>query len=164
MAPKEKPRVIALAGARRGSNSEEIMASNYGFVYVLRNECMPGIYKIGVTARSPHERCAELSIPTGVPVAFELVCYGEVFNAYGFECGLHSEFLKNRVNRKKEFFRLSDYDALEVAMMIEERAVKDGGGFVDVALQFIKEAKRRFEADAESAFLLSAGGSAGCHV
>ena len=33
------------------------MAAEYGFVYVLRNECMPGIYKIGLTSRAPSQRC-----------------------------------------------------------------------------------------------------------
>lgn len=140
------------------------MASNYGFVYVLRNECMPGIYKIGVTARSPSDRCAELSASTGVPVAFEVVCCGEVSNAFGFECALHSELAERRISRKREFFRLSDYEALEVGLMIEERACRDGGEFLDVSLLSIKKAKERFESEAEAAFLLSTGCGVGCYA
>ena len=36
-----------------------------GFLYVLENDSMPGLLKIGKTSRSPHERAGEL-FTTGV--------------------------------------------------------------------------------------------------
>ena len=71
------------------------MAAEYGFVYVLRNECMPGIYKIGMTTRPPSQRRDELSAATSAPMPFEIVCFGEVldpdqvFGAGIIDWGLH---------------------------------------------------------------------------
>lgn len=41
-----------------------------GYLYVLINESMEGIVKIGYTTRSPRLRASELSSPTGVPTPF----------------------------------------------------------------------------------------------
>ena len=47
-----------------------------GYVYILENDAMPGLIKIGKTSRDSVERARELSATTGVPtpfkVAFEL--------------------------------------------------------------------------------------------
>lgn len=43
-----------------------------GWVYVLSNPCMPGIYKIGMTTTSPEVRARELSSATGVPAPFKV--------------------------------------------------------------------------------------------
>ena len=43
-----------------------------GWVYVLSNEFMPGIYKIGMTTTSPATRAKELSSATGVPAPFKI--------------------------------------------------------------------------------------------
>lgn len=84
---------------------------NYGFVYCLANECMPGIYKIGMTDRAPSQRCFELSSSTSAPKAFDLLCYGEVNDALGVERALHDEFAAFRVNKSREFFQM-DYRAI----------------------------------------------------
>ena len=42
-------------------------------VYVLTNEAMPGLVKIGLTADTVEARLTQLSSHTGVPLAFE--CY-----------------------------------------------------------------------------------------
>lgn len=43
-----------------------------GWVYILSNEYMPGIYKIGMTTNSPEARAKELSSATGVPIHSKL--------------------------------------------------------------------------------------------
>lgn len=78
---------------------------SYGFVYVLANAAMPGIYKVGFTERSPSLRCRELSQSTSVPVDFELVCYAEYENAHAREQEIHSMLADLRLSRGREFFR-----------------------------------------------------------
>lgn len=41
----------------------------HGFLYVLSNPVLPGLYKVGRTARTPYIRARELSSPSGWPVA-----------------------------------------------------------------------------------------------
>jgi len=50
-----------------------------GFIYILINNSMDGLVKIGKTKRDPTERINELSSATGVPTPFILV-YKEFFN------------------------------------------------------------------------------------
>ncbi|AXT46377.1 GIY-YIG nuclease family protein [Chromobacterium rhizoryzae] len=76
----------------------------YGFVYLLANKAMPGIYKIGMTDRSPLQRVDELSRSTSIPMSFDLVCYAEVDGALEHERALHAEFSHFRVNENREFF------------------------------------------------------------
>ena len=40
-----------------------------GYVYVMSNVAMPGLYKIGCTSRNPYERASDL-YSTGVPAPF----------------------------------------------------------------------------------------------
>ena len=82
--------------------------NKYGFVYVLSNESMPGIYKIGYTDRSPLARVEELSKSTSVPTEFKVVCYGEVDDPHTFELELHEMCAEYRVNQYREFFRFDD--------------------------------------------------------
>lgn len=79
---------------------------NYGFIYCLGNDAMPGIYKIGMTERSPTQRSIELSGPTGVPLPFKLMCYGEVQDPAQAEREVHECFAEYRVNAGREFFRI----------------------------------------------------------
>lgn len=81
---------------------------NYGFVYCLGNDCMPGVYKIGMTDRAPSQRVLELSGATAAPVPFTLLCFGEVDNAISVERELHQLFAAGRVSAAREFFRV-DY-------------------------------------------------------
>jgi hypothetical protein len=81
---------------------------NYGFIYCLANEAMPGIYKIGMTERAPSQRCFELSGSTSAPLAFKILCYGEVDSALAVEREIHGHFSSHRINASREFFRV-DY-------------------------------------------------------
>jgi len=84
---------------------------NYGFIYCLGNECMPGIYKIGMSSRSPRARCDELSGATGVPSAFQPLFYGDVHDIRQAEIAAHNFFDCCRVSENREFFRV---DAQEI--------------------------------------------------
>lgn len=75
-----------------------------GFVYLLTNEYMPDVYKIGCTERAPHARAAELSASTGVPAPFKVFCYIEVTDCHAVERQMH-EWLKHcRISPNREFF------------------------------------------------------------
>jgi hypothetical protein len=79
--------------------------SKYGFVYILQSSAMPGVYKVGATERSPHQRAEELSRGTGVPVAYEVAFYGEVENAFAWEKTVHKALENYRVSESREFFK-----------------------------------------------------------
>ncbi|EPJ2794641.1 GIY-YIG nuclease family protein [Vibrio parahaemolyticus] len=77
---------------------------NPGYVYILINESMPGLLKIGKTRRDSRLRARELyktGVPTPYHVAFELFCddYNHTENA------VHDELSDFRVNNNREFFR-----------------------------------------------------------
>jgi hypothetical protein len=90
---------------------------SYGFVYILKNGSMPGIYKVGYTERSPSLRCEELSRSTSVPQEFELICYAEFRNAHAKEQEIHRQLEKHRVNPDREFFRC---DLLLITRLVME--------------------------------------------
>lgn len=77
-----------------------------GFVYVLYNDSMPLMVKIGRTTRSSHQRCNELW-QTGVPTPFLIAM--EVFSpdCCELEAIMHKEFSEVRVTPAREFFRAS---------------------------------------------------------
>ena len=76
-----------------------------GFVYILTNEAMPGLCKVGMTMRSPHARALELSAATGVPQPFDVAYYCEVENPAEQERRIHAEFDHLRIGSNREFFR-----------------------------------------------------------
>lgn len=82
-----------------------------GFVYVLTNEAMPGVVKIGKSIRHPRERSKELDT-TGVPVPFDLVFAIYVDDVDAFERQVHDELSLFRVRDNREFFHRSAKDAI----------------------------------------------------
>ena len=83
---------------------------NYGIVYLLTNEAMPGMVKIGMTSRNDlQERLRELNNATGVPLPFSCVCSCKVpvNKMRELEAALHAAFAPKRVNPKREFFYIS---------------------------------------------------------
>ncbi|MDE3023380.1 MAG: GIY-YIG nuclease family protein [Pseudomonadota bacterium] len=78
---------------------------NYGFVYVLGHPCMPGIYKVGFTERSPRARIEELNKSTSVPGDFYLICYAEFEDPRNYEQAIHEILKEFRVTPNREFFK-----------------------------------------------------------
>jgi len=85
--------------------------STSGFVYILSNETMPGIVKVGKTRRLPTDRSSEL-YTTGVatPFVVEFSMYSR--DVDHFELAVHVELEDYRVNKGREFFKLSIDEAI----------------------------------------------------
>jgi T5orf172 domain len=83
-----------------------------GFLYILRNEAMPGLLKIGYSVKVPTERVAEL-FTTGVPEPFELVYYCLVENADKVETQVHRDLNTKRHRGGREFFRIDLDEAIQ---------------------------------------------------
>lgn len=96
------------------------MANECGFVYVLQHDAMPGVYKIGMTMRSPHQRAAELSSVTGVPGEFNVACYVEVENPRSIERLIHESLGGSRVEGK-EFFRCPLSEIITCISSLDDR-------------------------------------------
>jgi len=74
-----------------------------GFVYILSNELMPNIYKVGFTARNPDERAVEITSKSGLPKPFKVEKYWRSDDPFIVEQRIHgalSEFAQGR-----EFFK-----------------------------------------------------------
>lgn len=108
------------------------MAAEFGFVYVLRNERMRGVFKIGMTDRSPRARCEELSGSTSVPQRFEVMWAAEVQGARDFELYLHKQFAMCRVSESREFFELDTSELEHLRALLFWKANACDGGFMNV--------------------------------
>lgn len=75
-----------------------------GYVYILSNIAMPGIYKIGYTSRDPEERIYELNKSTSIPTPFNIEYVIKSNNYVQIEADIHRELSNYRFG--KEFFKL----------------------------------------------------------
>lgn len=83
-----------------------------GYVYVLTNEAMPGLVKIGRTTRNVDLRAAELW-QTGVPTRFKVYARERTYDCVDLERLMHQEFADRRAHASREFFRLDPEVAME---------------------------------------------------
>ena len=86
-------------------------------VYILTNEAMPGIIKIGWTDNSVEQRMKELD-KTGTPLPFTCYFAKRVDDPKFVESKLHEAFDEFRIRENREFFRMSADQAkaaLEIA-------------------------------------------------
>jgi len=118
------------------------------FVYILINEAMPGLVKIGRTTTSVKQRISELNQPAGIPLPFTCYYAARVEDCVKVERKLHEAFGDHRVRDRREFFRLSPHRAqaaLELAALEDvtprEEIIDDYPE--DAAMGLIRETKRR---------------------
>lgn len=121
-------------------------------VYVLTNEAMPGLAKIGRTTDNVESRLTALSSHTGVPLAFECFFAAEVNDGTRLERVLHQLFAEYRINPKREFFKL-DPEKVVLAISIGEfKEVTPGVAQVEPeeqeALDRVKARRPRIRLDA----------------
>jgi hypothetical protein len=87
-------------------------------VYVLTNPAMPNLVKIGWTSESDaNARIAQL-YSTGVPVPFKLDYACKVANGNEVEKALHIAFSPNRVNPRREFFKIEPEQAIAILRLL----------------------------------------------
>ena len=95
-------------------------------VYILINEVMPGLIKIGRTNSDLAGRIRGLSSNTGVPLPFELFFACEVQDSLFVERQLHEAFGDHRISKNREFFRLAPERARAALNLAKIREIKLG--------------------------------------
>jgi hypothetical protein len=95
---------------------------NLDIVYILTNEGMPGLCKIGYTTRNDVKERAKELYTTGVPYPFQIYYACQVQNGKYIESILHNLFSENRVNNNREFF---DSDPEKVITALQLSNPKD---------------------------------------
>lgn len=92
-------------------------------VYLLSNPAMPGLVKIGYTNQEDaNSRIAQL-YTTGVPVPFEIKFVCRVENAEEVEKALHLAFGPNRINSKREFFRIEPEQVIAILKLLHKEDI-----------------------------------------
>lgn len=85
------------------------------YVYLLSNESMPGLVKVGRTVNHPSRRMAELD-STGVPTPFELELSIGVSDSTTCERIAHHALSEFRVRERREFFKVSIEKAISLIL------------------------------------------------
>lgn len=91
------------------------MATEYGFVYFLKNDATPGVYKVGFTTKHPLTRMAELSKATACSVPFDMLGYFDHATPHKIEQIIHKMLHQYRVNPEREFFQAPLQDLQDIA-------------------------------------------------
>ena len=81
------------------------MEDKKGWVYVLTNEFMPGLLKIGFSRRDPKIRAEELYKKMRMPGEFIVRYKALVKNPKEIENLVHKKLNSKRVNSRREFFK-----------------------------------------------------------
>jgi len=79
-------------------------AMTKGYVYILTNEAMPGLVKIGKTTRDPASRALELH-QTGVPFPFTVAHSVFAPDCHDLERSVHDAMTLCRLRPDREFFQ-----------------------------------------------------------
>jgi hypothetical protein len=88
-----------------------------GYLYVLGNPSMPGIYKVGRSKNGGHSRAADL-YTTGVPTPFDVVIEVWVQDVVASERAAHERLEHCRVVPGREFFKCEVVDAVEAVLSV----------------------------------------------
>ena len=113
-------------------------------VYILTNEAMPGLIKIGCTNVDLASRIKQL-YSTGVPLPFELFYACEVSDGPSVEDKLHDAFGDHRISKGREFFRLAPERAKAALSLAQIRKVMLGDEIFETneIKEEVEAAKRR---------------------
>lgn len=82
-----------------------------GVVYILSNESMPYLLKVGCSTDTAIARAKQLSAATASPTPFVVAYSRFVSDCNEVEAKMHQIFADRRVNDGREFFEVSLYEA-----------------------------------------------------
>ena len=85
-----------------------------GYVYILSNDSLNGLFKIGSTTFGAEKRAKQLSYTTALPTPFIVEYEIYVRHYVEFEKVIHRKLDSYRVNPRREFFAVSIDKAIEV--------------------------------------------------
>lgn len=113
-------------------------------VYILTNEAMPGVVKIGMTSTSVEQRMLALDT-SGVPIPFECYYAARVDDMAKVERALHEAFGDHRVRKSREFFRIDPYRAKVILELVAQEEVTPKADIVEDSddRRALEEARRR---------------------
>ncbi len=97
-------------------------AESGGIVYILTNPAMPGIVKVGKTARENVETRLNELYSSSVPVPFECEYAARVEDETDVEKAFHIAFSPYRINPKREFFQI---EAEQAVALLKVMALED---------------------------------------
>lgn len=118
-----------------------------GIVYVLTNPAMPGIVKIGKTARGSVDARLNELYSTGVPVPFECAFAGRIADESKVERAFHMAFGPYRINPKREFFEIEPEQAIALLeLMVTENVTPQLQLEADAVDSTTKEASKKLKA------------------
>ena len=89
------------------------MEDKKGWVYVLTNEFMPGLLKIGFSRRDPKIRAEELYKKMRMPGEFNVRYKALVKNPKEIENLVHKKLNSKRVNSRREFFKCKIIESIQ---------------------------------------------------
>lgn len=91
-----------------------------GFVYVLANDAMPDVLKIGQTSRLSEDRANDL-FTTGIPFPFKVIFRVLTSNQKELESMVHEKLKNFRVNQNREFFHVSPEVAIDAILNAQQQ-------------------------------------------
>lgn len=106
---------------------------NSGFVYILINQSMPNVIKVGKTKRDSRIRAKELSntsVPTPFTVAFEIFSD----NMDELENKAHEKLEEFRISSNREFFRYPLKDAIKLLQNLNSPPMEKDSSFIAVSI------------------------------
>lgn len=89
-----------------------------GFVYILKNEAMPGYIKLGFTQQNDVESRMRQLHTTGVPLPFECTYFARVPDCRRVERALHFVFDDDRAAASREFFLIDPDRAKAIVELV----------------------------------------------
>ena len=123
-----------------------------GKVYILTNDYMPGVVKIGYTTQSIEDRLRELD-KTGVPWPFRCHFAIETERYKEIESFVHDAFADYRIRDNREFFKISPERVVAALRIAGEKEIKINNAATDESGKQLEEktdseaTKKRFQFD-----------------
>jgi hypothetical protein len=106
-----------------------------GYIYCFSSKSMPGIYKIGMTTRTPEERLkdANSSNTWKPPIPYNIEMSVKVSHPYVKEQSLHKllQHYGKRIHPRREFFNISIYEVRMFFLLLNNDIQLSGLPYID---------------------------------